>query len=206
MLTTNNITGIVRKRILEATTDIVDDVTLLIYVNLTYQDIQKKIFPNDQITSATVSFISGVGTLPATFGTLYGSPVNTATNSFPELSIADFSNGTQTQGVTIEGGAIKVLPTSTTSLNIKFYPKFPTLTSSVNPTINEYFHECIIDGASFRCLFDLQDPELAAFYKTKYDNDLREKMGVLSNFEETNQNSGEMFIGQNLIGGSSYTI
>lgn len=198
-LTTNNITTIARKRILETTNEVIDDATILIYANLTQQDIYKKAFPNNQILTATVTFTNGVGTLPTYFGTLYGDAFQSISNVFPELSIDDFQKQTLAQAVTIEGGTIKVYPTSTTSLTIKYYPTFPEISSSVNPTIDSYFHELIIDGIVYRAQFDLQDPELGTFYKQKYDTDLAEKIAIQSNYEEGNQRAGQMFSEQTLI-------
>lgn len=199
-LTTNQITSITRKRILETTSEIVDDATILLYMNLTQEDIYKKVFPNSHILSATVAFTNGVGTLPTRFGTLYGDAVDSSgSNFFPELSIEDFKKETLAQAVTIEGGTIKVYPTTTASLDIKYYPTFTDLTSAVNPSINSYFHECLIDGTTYRCLFELQDQELATFYKAKYDKDMAEKIAVQSMYEEDNQRSAQLFGAQTLI-------
>lgn len=202
-MTTNQILQIARKRILELTTDVIDDATILLYANLTYKDIQKKIFPNDQILTTTVTFTAGVGTLPTNFGTLYGDAIQGTANYFPEVNIEDFSKQTLTQAVTIEGATLKVYPITTASVVIKYYPSFPEISTAVNPTINEYFHELIVDGIVYRTHFDLQDESLGTFYRQKYDTDLREKMATLSNYEEGNQKAGTMFNGLNLIGGLS---
>lgn len=204
-LTTNQITTIARKRILEATSEIIDDATILIYANLTQQDIYKKAFPNDQILSATVTFTNGVGTLPTRLGTLYGAPMDSSRAlSFPELSIDDFEKKTLANAVTIEGGTIKVYPTTTASLTVKYYPTFADISSSVNPTINSYFHELLIDGIVYRAYFDLQDESLATFYKQKYDKDLAEKIAVQSQYEEGNQRNSQLFNEQSLISDDLY--
>lgn len=201
-MTSAQITAAIRSKILESGTEILSDAIVLLYANLTYQDICKRIFPNDHILTATVTFTAGVGTLPATFGTLYGDAVDSASdyNYFPELSIDDFNKQTLSQGVTIEGSTIKALPTTTTSLKVKYYPTFPDLTASVNPTINTYFHECIIWGTLSRAYEDMQDLENSVFYGNKYEQELEKKIAMLSNFEEGNQRSGQMFRHQDLIG------
>lgn len=198
-LTTNQITSIARSRILETTSEVISDTIILLYANLTQQDIFKKAFPNSQILSATITFSNGVGTLPTYFGTLYGDAFKSIGDVYPELSIDDFQKQTLPKGVTIEGGTIKVIPTTVTSLNIKYYPTFPDISSSVNPTIDGYFHELIIDGIVYRAMFDLQDFELATAYRAKYDKDLAEKISIQSQYEEGNQRAGQMFNEQALV-------
>lgn len=202
-MTTNQILQAVRAKVLETTTEVLTDATLLLYVNLTYQDVYKRIFPNDQILSATVTFTNGVGSLPATFGTLYGDAREGTNNFFPELSIEDFNKQTTAQGVTIEGGQMKVFPTTTSSLTIKYYPTFPDLTTTVNPTINSYFHYPIVLGATSMVHEDLQDEQLSKYYYDKYEAELTRRMSVQSNYEEDNQRGGQFFVQQDLIGGLS---
>lgn len=200
-MTTNQIIAAVRNRVLETTTEIVTDSTLLLYINETYKDLCKRIFPNDHIESATVAFTNGVGTLPTDFGTLYGDAVEGTNNYFPELSIDDFNKETASQGITIEGGQLKVYPTTTASLSIKYYATFPELSTSVNPTINSYFHFPIIYGAVSMTYEDLQDEELSKYYYDKYETEVARRMSTQSQYEEGNQRGGQLFAGQNLIGG-----
>jgi len=200
-MTTNQILQSIRAKILETTTEVISDSTLLLYVNLVYQDVYKRIFPNDQILSATISFTNGVGTLPSQFGTLYGDAVQDDTNFFPELSIDDFDKRTLAQSVTIEGNTIKVYPITVSSLDVKYYPTFPELSTSVNPTINSYFHLPIVYGSIAMTLEDLQDEALSSFYTEKYEKELAQRIAVQSQYEEGNQRAGQMFASQNLIGG-----
>lgn len=204
-MTTNQILQAIRAKALETTTEVLSDATVLLYANLAYQDVSKRVFPNDQILSATVTFTNGVGTLPSQFGTLYGDAVDSAssTNYFPELSIDDFNKQTLAQAVTIESGTIKVYPTTTASLTIKYYPTFPDLTTAVNPTINSYFHLPIVYGALSMVHEDLQDEALVKFYEEKYEKMLTERMAHQSMYEEGNQRSSQMFSQQDLIGGLS---
>lgn len=198
-MTTNQILQSVRAKVLETTTEVLTDATLLLYVNLTYQDVYKRIFPNDQILTATVTFTNGVGTLPTSFGTLYGDALQGTSNFFPELSIDDFNKQTLAQAVTIEGGTIKVYPTTTTSLVVKYYPTFPELTTSVNPTINSYFHYPIVLGATSMVHEDLQDEQLSKYYYDKFEAELNKRIAVQSNYEEDNQRGGQFFGQQDLI-------
>lgn len=198
-LTTTQIITLARAKLLEITTEIISDATILIYANLTYTDLIKRVFTNDNILSSTISFANGVGSLPVGFGTLYGSAQDVGNNVFEEVSIEDFDNKVMNEMVTIEGGLIKAYPSTTSSLAIKYYPKFDPLTTSQNPEINEYFHECIIYGILARAFEDLQDQELASFYNAKYEAILAQKSSIQSNYEEGNQRGGVMFTYQKLI-------
>lgn len=198
-MTTNEILATVRRKLLEATTEIVEDETLLLYANQAYLDIRKRVFPNSDIKSATIAFTLGVGTLPTDFGTMYGDAVDVGKNRFPEVAIADFITDPLERMVTIEAGSIKVYPEATTSLTIRYYPVGVTLTTSQNPTIDSYFHEPIVYGTLMRALEDLQEDELAKENEAKYEGMLERRTGVLSNYEEGNQRGGQMFIPQQLI-------
>lgn len=198
-LTTIQILNLARAKLLESTSEIITDENILIYANLSYQDLIKRIFTNDKILSATISFTNGVGTLPTLFGTLYGSAQDSGNQIFEEVSIEDFDNRTLENCVTIEAGTIKVLPTSTSSLVIKYYPTFAALTAGSNPSINEYFHECIVYGILERAFEDLQDESLSAYYKQKYEAMVTAKTSIQSNYEESNQRGSQMFDWQQLI-------
>lgn len=205
-MTITQILALVRAKILESSSEIITDDTLLIYANLVKDDIVKRAFPNNQIQSATVTFTNGVGSLPADFGTLYGDAFKDIGNYYPELSIDDFQKQTASQAVTIEGGQIKVYPDSTASLTIKYYPTYPDLTLSVSPTFDTYFHEPIVYGILARAYEDLQDVELASFNVTKYENMLNQKIALQSQYEETNQRSSQLFSEQDLLSGGTTFI
>lgn len=205
-MTTSQILSLVRSKILESSSEIITDNTLLIYANLVKEDIVKRAFPNSQIKSATITFTSGVGTLPTDFGTLYGDAFKELGNYYPELSIDDFQKQTTGQAVTIEAGTIKVYPTDVASLTIKYYPTYPDISLSVDPTMDAYFHEPIVPGVIARVQEDLQDEELANLYSVKYENMLNQKIANQSNYEEGNQRSGQMFSEQDLLGGGTSFI
>lgn len=207
-MTITQILSLVRVKILEATTEIVSDETLLIYANLTQQDIGKRAFPNAKIKSATINFSSGVGTLPTDFGTMYGDAFKSLGDYFPELSIDDFQKQTLNQAVTIEDNTIKVFPTTTASLTIKYYPVYTDMSISpiVNPTVDSYFHEPIVYGILSRAFEDLQDETLSQFYNSKYETMLNQRISIQSNFEEGNQRGGQMFSEQDLLGGGTSFI
>lgn len=188
-----------RIKLLETTTEVISDETLLLYANLTNIDLVKRTFTNDKILSATITFTAGSGTLPATFGTLYGSAQDSSSNVFEEVPIEDFDNKTLDRMVTVEGGAIKVYPTATASLDIKYYPTFATLTVTSEPSVNEYFHELMVYGILERAFEDLQDESLSAFYKSKYELELTKRSATQSNYEESNQKGSQLFTYTKLI-------
>lgn len=193
-LTSTQIADATRRKILEKTTTLVDDATLYMNMNLAYDDLKIKSFTNDQIESATIALTSGVGTLPANFGTLYGPAYKTSTDKTPfeEKSIADFYRDQTVEGITIEGGQLKVSPDTTAQVLIKFYPSYSALTSSQNPEVNGYLHELIIYGAMYRIIEDLQSESLAEYYKNVYKEEFKEKISALSNYQEDNTTS-ELF-------------
>ena len=199
---TNTITSLARKKLLEEGTEIIADETILTYANLAYDDVIKKAFPKNSILEATVTFTNGSGTLPTLYGTLYTDGYDSSNNKFPELSIADFINAKANgvRALTVEVGVMKVSPISTTSVTVKYYPSYPTLTTSVNPTIDSYLHEPIVYGILARAFEDLQDPELSNFYKDKFDVMLKDRIDTLSNYEEDSQRGGVMFNGINILG------
>ncbi len=198
-LTVTQIISLSRAKLLEQTTEIISDDTILIYANLAQQDLIKRTFTNDKILSATVSFTSGTGSIPSGFGTLYGSAKDSSDNVFEEVSIEDFDNKTLDRMITVEGGSFKCYPTSTASLQIKYYPATTTLTSGSTPSVNEYFHECIVYGILMRAFEDLQDESLSAYYAGKYESEVTKRISTQSNYEESNARGGAMFSYQQLI-------
>ena len=203
-MTSLEIATSVRRKILEEGTAIITDATLYSYINLAQLDIYKRVYPNPAITSATITCVAGACTLPSTFGTLYGPAYDTSGNSYEEVSIADFARKEFDRSITIEGGALKVYPTNIASLTIKHYPVPVTITSAVNPTINELFHECLVYGAIYRCQEDLQDESLSTYYRGLFKQELKDRIEAQSVYEETNQRGGVMFVEQSLINDSNH--
>jgi hypothetical protein len=132
---------------------------------------------------------------------LYGDGFVSTTDKtpFPEKSVYDFDREPDENGLTIEGGELKVNPSSTTSIMIKYYPSYDALTSVQNPEIHSYLHEMIIYGAMYRIYEDLQDETLSKYYRDLYEKDLTNKLNTLSGYEETNQRGNEMFTYVKLI-------
>ena len=198
-MTTNQILSLAKSILLETTTDIISSENLLLFANEAYKDVYKRIFPMGDVTTATVTMTAGVGSLPATFGTMYGDAVDSSGNFYPEVPIEDFHREQIERMVTVEGGQLKVYPTDVASLTIHMWEKPSELTTSQNPTIDDYFHEPIIYGIVARGHSLLQDEELATFYKQKFNTELDERIAHQSNYEETNQRGAVMFNYQKLI-------
>lgn len=203
-MTSLEIANAVRRKVLETSTEIISDTTLYLYMNLAQLDVYKRIYPNSAITTATVTCVAGVCTLPTDFGTLYGEAYDTSNNSYEEVSIADFKRAEFDRAVTIESGTLKVSPTTVASLSIKYYPKPATITSVVNPSIDEFFHEPIIYGTIYRIQEDLQDETLTQFYQARFKQEMQDRLEAQSTYEETNQRGGSFFTEQSLISDNGY--
>lgn len=203
-MTTQSIINSVRRKILEDGEEIISAETMLEYINLAYQDVYKRIYPNSDITSATVTCTAGVCTLPTDFGTLYGDGYDTSNNNFEEVSIADFTRKEFDRAMTVENGTLKVYPTSTPTLAIKYYPKPATLSAIVDPTIDDFFQEAIVYGATYRCQEDLQDEQLATYYRGLFKQELQDRLDAQSAYEELNVRGAVMFQEQRLVSDDSY--
>ena len=200
-LTTNQIIAATRRKILEETTDLVSDSTVLMNVNLAYDDLKIKSFTPDQINQATITLTSGLGTLPADFGTGYGPGYKDLTDRTPynEKSIADLDRNPLLEGYAIIEGEIQVMPTTTTQLVVRYYPKYDALATDQDPQINEYLHELIIYGAIWRIYEDLQNEAMSQYFLEKYTELLKEKKGALSNYQRDNFDGGTILNGIKLF-------
>jgi hypothetical protein len=198
-MTTLEILKLAKRKLLEVTTDVLPDDIMLIFANQSYMDVYKQVFPMSDIASTTLTMTVGASTLPSTFGTMYGDASDSSGNFYPEVPIEDFHREQLERMVTIEAGELKVYPTTTTSLVVRYWPKPDVLSNLQDPTIDEYFHEVIVYGIISRAHEDLQDEELSTFYKQKFNNMLTEKVEAQSNYEEANQRGAVMFNYQNLI-------
>jgi hypothetical protein len=202
-LTTAQIQNTVRRKLLEEGVDLISDDTLLLNINLAYDDLKLRTFSSDQLDKATIDLTNGVGTLPATFGTAYGVGYASATDKQPynEQSLADFDRYDDGYKFTVDkrNNQILVTPTSTSQIIIRFWPSYATLTSIQNPEVHEYFHELIIYGAMARLHEDLQNESLSQYYSQKYEEELTKKTSVLSNYEESNEGGNEFFSYNKLI-------
>lgn len=193
MATTTQLISSARAKLLEATSEILSQETILMYANFAHEDIIKRTFPNKGVATALVSLTNGVGVLPSDFGTLYGNAYVNDSYTFAELSIADFARNPLGSAVCIENETLKVFPVDTAQIYIKYYKTYPVLSAVQNPTIDSYYHELIIYGIMYRALEDLQDEQLSKYYRDKYESEFTIKRSAVSQYEEDNQRGGQMF-------------
>lgn len=198
-MTTNEITAAARRKVLETSTDILSDTTVLLYANQAYIEVYKRVFTSNEVATETVACTNGVCVLPTTYGRMYTVAEDNDQNFYTEVSIADYLKTERTDVYTIENGTILVKNEEASTLTVKFYAQPETLTASQNPTIDPYFHECIVYGTVWRLHEELQDEELSEYYQNKFETELTRRMSSQSTYEEANQSGGEMFTYQSLI-------
>ena len=199
-MTTNEIIATARRKVLETTDEIVSADAALLYANQAYIEVYKQVVTGNQVTSQTVACTAGVCAIPATYGRMYTNAIDQNGREFVEVSIADFLNDDIVgYNYTVENGAIKVSEDDVTTLTLRFYAKPEALSDTVNPTVDEYFHEVIVYGVVWRMHEDLQDEELSTYYQNKFGDELKRRMSNQSNYEESNQRGGQMFTDQRLI-------
>jgi hypothetical protein len=199
-LTTKDILKLIRIKILEQTDEVVLGTTIISYLNLTYQDIQIKSQDKSRIATSSISIVLNEGTLPTDFGTQLGKPKNQNGEIVSILGLQDFRRSLKTDLVcTIMNGKVLVKEDSKiSSLVIDYYKSYLPLSVSQDPETNAYFDECLIYGAVYRAMEDIQDHELSIYFKNIYDNMLVEKMAMLSAYQEQSQES-TMFNGITII-------
>jgi hypothetical protein len=199
-MTTNEITAAARRKVLETTDEIVSNETVLLYANQSYIEVYKRVFTSNEIKSATVACTNGVCTLPANYGRMYTKATDEEGKEYEEVSIADFHQFDDLRPVyTIQNDQILVKNEDAASLVVRYYEQPERLAVNVDPSIDEYFHEVIVYGTVWRIHEDLQDEELATYYQEKFESELSRRIGNQSQYEESNQRGGEMFVPQSLI-------
>lgn len=198
-MTTNDIIASARRKILETGDDLVSGSVLLEYANSEYREVRKKLKMSSDVIVADIVCSNGVCTLPSDYGAMYSTAIDPANNHYEEVSLADFYNDANDYYFSIEEGAMKVSKDDITSITIRYYPAAVTLSSSQNPDIDDLFHEVIVYGVISRAQEDLQDEELATFYRSKADSEFKRKAEIQSSYEEGNQKGGQLFKEQQLI-------
>jgi lipopolysaccharide export LptBFGC system permease protein LptF len=198
-MTTNEITQSARRKVLETTDEIVSNDVILLYANQAYIEVYKRVFTSNEVKTVDVSCTNGVCTLPTRYGRMYAKAVDQDGNEFEEVSIADFHQNEQHYVYTIDNGQLLISSDDVTTLTTRYFEQPETLTTTVNPSIDDYFHEVIVYGTIWRIHEDLQDEELATYYQTKFEEELTRRIAAQSSYEETNQRGGEMFGYQRLI-------
>lgn len=198
-MTTNTIIATVRRKALEDGDQLVSDTTILQYANEEYRELRKRLKMNSDVITADVVCANGVCTLPADYGAMYTFASDVDENIYNEVSIADFEVADFDYGFTISEGDLLVSNTDITALTIRYYPEAAVLTTIQNPEVDELFHEVIVYGTLSRVQEDLQDEELANFYRSKADAEFTRKSEIQSSYEEGNQKGGVMFMPQQFL-------
>ena len=199
-MTTNEIIATARRKVLETTDEIVSADAAFTYINQANIEVHKRVFTTNKIVSQTVVCTAGVCTLPATYGRMYSRAIDQNGRDFEEVSIADFYDEENlSYRYAVDNGQIKVSEDDVSSLVVRFYTKPETLSDTVDPSIDEYFHEVIMYGVVWRMHEDLQDEELATYYQNKFEDELKRRIANQSSYEENNQRGGQMFTDQRLI-------
>lgn len=196
---TTTLISLARKKMLEESTEVLEDATLVTYAQFTYADIVMAMRDQAKIKTAVVAFSSGVGPFPSDFGALYGNAYANSSSIFPEVSIADFTRELLEQSIVVDGGQFKIYPSTTATVNIKYYPSFADITQSVDPSIDSFFQELIIYGIMMRAYEDLQDEAMSAYYEQKFKTKLADKTAMFNDFKSNSQEGGQMFTNQRLI-------
>lgn len=201
-LTTSQIIALARKKLLETSTAIFTDDDLLLYANLTKDDIAKRLFSDDLIVPTTLVFSGGVATKPSDFESHYlskDSNVPGVGNTFQWVNIEDFRAGKYDRMLCLIAGSIYAYPTNTALTYTDYYKKLPDMSLSVNPTLDASLLECIVYGILYRGFEDLQDFELSKEFRNKFEVEFGIKGQAVSFSSENSQQGGEMFNGIAII-------
>ncbi len=199
-MTTLDILNEARDILLENTEDIVTTDQLLAYANRAKDDISKRLMTNDFITTGTLSFTNGQATLPIDFDSIYwASDQNTqgTGNNFRWFSSEDFQTGNFDYGITKDAGVLKVVPSTTGTLYVRYWKTIADMTLSGSPTLPTYTHELLVPGILWRAYRKLQDFELSRVFKEEYETELATKNKAISISEEGSQKGGTIFKYQN---------
>jgi len=196
-LTTAQILGITRKKILENSTAIFSDDDLLLYINLAKDEVAKRLFTDDLITSTTLSFTGGVATKPTDFESHYMSKNSNIAGKgdvFEWVNREDYRNGKYEKMLSLINGSIAVFPTNTPTIYMDYYKKLPDLTvNTVDTGLDDALGVAVAYKTCVYAFEDLQDYELSKFFNDKFEVEFGIKGQAISYSNENSQNGGEMF-------------
>ena len=196
ILTTTQILSLTRKKILEQSTAIFTDDDLLVYANLAKDDMAKRLFSDDLIVQATLSFTGGIATKPTDFESHYLSKDSNTPgqgNPFEWVNIEDFRAGKYQRMLTLINGAINVFPTNTSTIYMDYYKKVADMTPSGSPGLDSSLSLALVYKTAAFAFQDLQDIELAEYFEKKFEIEFGVKGQSISFSNENSQQGGEMF-------------
>lgn len=180
-MTTISIISDIRKRLLELTSGVLEDEQIINWANQTLTKISQEILTQDRIKKITLTFISGIATLPIDFLSFY------FCKDYNWLTIEDFENNATSNMLVRVENTIKVKPDTITSLDFYYYRKPLDLsisTPTIEPELPSLLHEAIVLGTIIRALEALQEFELSNLYLQKYTVFITETKQTVSQLEE----------------------
>lgn len=197
-LTTQQILGLARDKLLEIGDAIVTSEKLLIFANLAQDEIAKDIYTDDMTISTTLSFVGGVATIPTDWEShrlSKDSLIPGQGSVFEWVNLEDFRAGKYTKMIAKINGQLAVYPTSTATLYTDYYKKLPNMSISpvVNSALDPSLVELIVYGILYRAFEDLQEWDIAKEMRGKFETEKQLKARRVSQAEKKPQKSGEMF-------------
>lgn len=199
-MTTQQIIALARRKILEATEEIFDNETLILYGNLRKDEIAQRYLGNRNVKRSSLAFTNGVATRPTDWNGHYYSSSSQTPNSGHEyklVSLEDFQNGTYPYMLTESEGNILVYPVSVGTVYTWYYKKLADMAITpavVNPPVelSDAFHRTIMYGIVSDAFEDAQDFELSKFYTDKFEAEFERASMTVSALEESSQEAGAL--------------
>lgn len=198
-MTTEQILKLARKKLLETSSEIFSDEDLLLYANLSKDEIASRYLADNLIKSTVLDFTSGSATIPADFNSVYY--INDTGQKdgikYVFVDLKQYLQNDMSNMVTEENGVFKNNQNKT-SLTMWYYSTLPDLAllpTIVNPStsLKPLLHELIVYGIVYRAFEDAQDFELSKYFKDKFEAEYTIRTNNLSELEENPKQSGQMF-------------
>lgn len=199
-MTTAQILKLARRKLLEATTEIFSDDDLLLYANISKDELAKRFLGKSLIKKTTLTFVNGYADKPSDYnGLRYAYPsADSKDFQFRSTNSEDFRKERFNRMLTIEGNKFRVYPESTQTVEMIYWAKLADLGISpeiINPPeeLDDLLHELISYGIVWRAFEDLQDFELSRFFKDKWEADFELKKMTLNELDRGADESFELF-------------
>lgn len=196
---TVDILKLARKKLLENTQEIFSDEDLLLYGNLTKDELAKRYLGNRGIKKATLNFVNGEVARPTDWNGMYfaNSTGQKGGNEYKMVNIGDYYGDKYPYMLVEEDGMLKN-NNGASQVTVWYFKKLSDI--AISPTIidppaelNDFLHELIVYGIVWRGFEDAQDFELSKYFKDKFEAEYTIRTSHLSELEEAPMESGEMF-------------
>ena len=197
-LKTSQILEQARKIILEESDEIISDADLLLFANLTKDDIGVRVPVREFLSTAAISLVNGIGDLPTDWAAWYkgrdSNTIGTGTK-FDWYKPDQFFDQNFDNGVTILNNKLNVYPNTTATMYAIYYKTLADMTNAGDevPAVPSYLAELIIWGTVSRALRILQEEDRSEYYANLYENELSKKSSGLSQQQESGQQDGQLF-------------